>query len=240
MRYLIVSAALLFFVSCATTTAGVNVGAQQKFVLGEYMTKPYKASLENKGEQDIAIRLIDKRSQETVREITLAPGDRTTVKVDPTNQVEMLNDSDSEGLVKARMNRGGVPGMEYRGLDDKQEKWTDTSWLDTDQGGAKPRDAKRFPFVQVAEIPAGATFYFAEKMPAGYSAILHNQGSPNVNVKIRSRENGKQTQGFGMGRNSKPIVNLSENEVLTLVNNGSKPARIKLKLNEDLKGGRVK
>ncbi|MEO0734759.1 MAG: hypothetical protein AAFZ52_18125, partial [Bacteroidota bacterium] len=76
----------------------------------------------------------------------------------------------------------------------------------------------------------GTTFRFADGTPAAFSAIVHNQGARNMNVKIRSRASGKQTQGFGLGPYGKPIVNVSEGEVLTLVNNGAKTARIKLKL----------
>jgi len=240
MRYLLFLFSLSIFASCASTSAGINLGADQKFVLGASMTKSYKASLRNRGTQDITVRLIGKASRETVQEIILSPGAYTSVDVDPANEVQLLNNSETEGLIKARMNRSYITGMEYRGINEERSSQKATSWLDTDAGGAKPGDEKRFPYHQLAEIPAGGTFYFAEEMPAGYSAILHNQGSPNINVRIRSRDSGKQTQGFGMGRYSKPIVSLGEQEVLTLVNRGNNTARIKLKLTADISGGRVK
>lgn len=236
MRYLLIALSAFILASCARTTAGVNIGAGQKFILGEYMTTDYKASLRNKGEQTVAIRLVDKRSQETRREIKLAPKEKTSLKVTADVEVQLLNPSETEALIYAEMNKN-INGMQYVGIDEKRTGQKKAAWDTPAPQATEPKI--KYPFQQLAVIPAGATYYFAEGQPAEFSAVLHNQGSPGINVRIRDRESGKQTQGFGLGDTGKSTVFLSEGEVLTLVNTGNKPAKIKLKLSQELSGQRL-
>ncbi|MEM9529064.1 MAG: hypothetical protein AAGA31_20810, partial [Bacteroidota bacterium] len=152
-------------------------------------------------------------------------------------EVQLLNPSETEALIYAEMNKN-INGMQYIGIDEKRTAAQQTTW---DKAAPKTAEPKiKYPFQQLAVIPAGATYYFAEGQPAAFSAILHNQGSPGIKVRIRDRESGKQTQGFGLGDTGKSTVFLSEGEVLTLVNTGNKPAKIKLKLSQELSGQRVK
>lgn len=235
MRYLLIALSAFLLGSCARTTAGVNIGAGQKFVLGEYMTTDYKASLRNKGVQTVAVRLVDKQSQETRTEIKLAPKEKTSLKVSPDVEVQLINASSTDALLYAEMSKT-ISGMQYMGIDEKKSDKQQAAW----EKPTRPKAPKmKYPFSQLALIPAGATYYFAEGQPAVYSAILQNQGNRGINVRIRNRQSGKQTQGFGLGNYGSPTVFLSEGEVLTLVNTGSKPAKIKLKLSQELSGQRL-
>jgi len=243
MRYLLFFIVAAALTSCAAGSAVVNIDAGQKFILGEFMDRPYQAKLRNQGTETITVQLVSKADGEIVKSVDIMPDAKARLAVSPDNEVHMLNKGSGPGLIAANTSVSGAEGMRYQPID-APTKVTLPAPAESPTVKAKPAAGQqipmRFDYAYDVEITAGGTFYFAEDQPVVYSAVIANKGSRNVDVKIRSRKNNRQTQGFGLGPYGKPQVNLNEGEVLTLVNNGNATARLKLKLNKELSGGRVR
>ena len=205
-------------------TAGVNIPANQTFILGEYMKADYKATLRNDGRQTVQVKLVDKATRETLETITLAPKAKEKVTVDPSREVHLVNRNKGKAKVYVVMSET-VPGMRYVDVDAELPPAAPRP--------AAPAEAEKAPLTCPHEteivVPAFSTFRFAPDRPTKYAAVIQNKGSRNVNVRIRDRNTDEQTQGFGLGRYGDPVVYLKDSEVLTLVNKGAKAAKLTLK-----------
>ena len=162
--------------------------------------------------------------------IPLEPGKKVTRNVDPETQLHFRNTSQRKATILARLSEG-VEGMRY--VEPGEERFLDVNTSPSNMP-VSPREKMVYNFQQEMTIPARQTLTFAPKTPATYSAVINNRGS--MDVSIRSRETGTQTQGFGTGKRSSNTVYLNDGEVLTLINTTNRPARVRLELTEDLTG----
>lgn len=113
MRFIfIISILLLAFASCASNVAGVSIPARQEFILGELTDKHYRAQINNRGKQQIRVRVLDKKTQEQTQGFGLPGGNRATVNISRNEEIHLVNDSDTEGKARVTLNKG-VEGMRY-------------------------------------------------------------------------------------------------------------------------------
>jgi hypothetical protein len=122
MRFLFhISFAFICFTSCASNIAGVSIPARQEFVLGELANKNYRAELNNRGKQQIRIAVLDKDSKEQTQGFGLAAGGKATVYISRPEEVHLMNESDTEGKVRVKLNKG-VEGMRYQDIKTNGQK----------------------------------------------------------------------------------------------------------------------
>lgn len=233
----------LLFVSssCAQGSAGVTIPANQTFILGEYRTEGYRATMTNKSKRDVEVQLIDQANGNVVSTITLDGGGKATVKVADGQSVHLINEHDRSVKVMVRSSVKGSEGMRYVGNDDTD---ADTDFeankkvsLPVPAVQANEEDAAGETNVKVTLTP-GQRLIVGEGSSKHYKLTISNRGS-DLDITGRNKVNDKRMQGFGLGRFGKVEMAIRPNENLVIKNNSSRSSTVTLKMDKPVVGARV-
>jgi hypothetical protein len=93
--------------------ANVYIPAHQEFVLGEYENRNYTAKISNKGKQIIKVKVVSKETGEQTQGFGLDPKSSAKVNISKSEQVVLVNNSDTEAHVHVKLSKG-VEGMRYQ------------------------------------------------------------------------------------------------------------------------------
>ncbi len=247
---------LLFFVattSCAQGTAGVTIPANQTFILGEYRTEGYRATMTNKSNRDVEVQLIDQADGSVASTLTLEGRGKKTVKVDDGQSVHLINDNKRSVKVMVRSSVKGSEGMRYVGNDEEAKPTkitlpstgpapaaapTSTSApVPSPATTASTADAAGETKVKVTLTP-GQRLIVGEGSSESFNLTISNLGS-DLDVTGRSKANNKRMQGFGLGRFGKVEMSIRSNENLVIKNNSAKNSTVTLKMDRPVIGARV-
>ena len=231
-------AALLFGVACAQSTAGLTIPARQTFLLGEYADYDYRASLDNRGGEAVTVRLRDKGSTAVAQEIRLAPDASGALAVGAGQEVTIENATDGEAELRVRMSRT-VQGMRYVGNDGAELADAPAAEeVPVFTQALAPAEAGPARTRAVATVAAGQRFVLGEGTSADYAATIRNRGAA-IDVRVRDRRTGEQTQGFGLAKRGRETVYVRPHEVLTLEHAGEGPTEIAVTFDRAVSGARV-
>ena len=228
----------LLAAACSRSTAGLTIPARQTFLLGEYADYDYTAKLDNRGGEAVTVRLRDKGSKAVVQEIRLDPEASGSLDVGAGQEVAIENANDGEAELLVRMSRG-VQGMRYVGNDGAEladapaagEVPVFTQALAPAEAGPERTRA-------VASLTPGQRFVLGEGTSADYAATIRNRGAA-IDVRVRDRRTGEQTQGFGLAKRGRETVYVRPHEVLTLEHAGEGPTEIAVTFDRAVSGARV-
>lgn len=218
--------------------ADLTIPPEQTFLLGEYADYDYRASLDNRGGEAVTVRLRDKDTKAVAEEIRLAPDESGSFVVGAEQEVAIENANDGAAELFVRMSRG-VQGMRYVGNDGAEvaaappadEVPVFTQVLAPAEAGPERTRA-------VATLAAGQRFVLGEGTSADYAATIRNRGAA-IDVRVRDRRTGEQTQGFGLGRRGRETVYVRPHEVLTLEHAGESTTDIVVTFDRAVSGARV-
>ena len=103
---------LVFLYNCSTTKSGINIPANQTFLLGELNDKNYSVELINKSNLIITVKVFNKKSNQIVEKFDLEPQVKKVMQISEKWTVHFINDNDRDVTVDAILS-DGVPGMRY-------------------------------------------------------------------------------------------------------------------------------
>lgn len=240
MRFILFIFTVLLLSSVAAaqnSSAGVNIPAHQTFVLGEYEKEPYTAKLENKGQVEVLLSILNKDDKSLITSIKLAPKQSEKVEISPDQLVTMENSSDRKAKVFVKMTET-VEGMRY--IDQSEE----IEIVDTEVQENLPQEVEVDSSASAAKekvistLAPGRTWILGEGTSAHYSVLLKRSGG-GVKVSIRDRKTGVQTQGFGLGpAEDGATVHIRPHEVIYLVNTSILPANVSAEFSQAVSGSR--
>ncbi len=238
MRFLLCLPFLFLYVSCSRSTAGLTIQPNQGFVLGEDMDADYRASVTNRGKESVTLQLVEKESLRNLEEVDLAPGSTRRLRVNANRQIQLLNESQTAAELLVVMNRG-VDGMRTTSLDGSPlPPHTSNSWLPLKlTPNPSPPGPTAYRFASMVE--PDRCFVVGESSAIDYSARIRVRSGQVIKVVIKDRENGEQTQGFGLGGSSREAVRVEGSEVLCLCNEQKKTVRIVVRCSRSVTGGRL-
>ncbi len=232
---------LLFAISsfaCSQSTAGLSIPARQQFVLGEYMTGSFTASMENRGSVPITVTTVDKQTGSERQRLSLPVGEKASVRVPASEEARLLNATDREADILVVMNKF-VEGMSF--LDLEGRPLVRIAEQEGEDAGAMPMNKEPLgaPVTSVnTTIPARQQLIVGEGSSDDYSVELSNLGGRNVEVSVLDKETGRQTQGFGLGRFGTVTVTVRPNENLHVENYDDSGCRVRLELSKPVVGAR--
>jgi hypothetical protein len=227
---------LPLLVSCQRSTADLVIPPRQVFVLGEYMDDGYRATLSNKGEQAVTVRLIDKKTRETNEQLTLASGTQQSVSVTADQEVRLYNDDDRKARLLVEMSRG-VEGMRYEGMDGRPSDRLAADPPASEEEAIVVRTDVGPPLTKVErEILPGNQLIIGEGSSLGYTASINTLGHL-IEVSGRDKRSGRQLQGFGL--EGKERVTIRPYEDLYLINTGQEAVRVRLTFDRPVRGARL-
>jgi hypothetical protein len=237
----------MFFVLLCTSayaqgTAGLTIPANQTFVLGEYRTTGYKASVTNKGNQKIAVVLIDRKTGEAVQRVEVEGGTRQSVQVPAAQVLHLVNSGNEAAELKVKSPVSGSQGM---GFLEPGEATARKATTKIELSAPIPKSSESEEKMDLNEktitkvtLEPGQSLIIGEGSAGDFNVTLSNNGS-GLDVSGRKKGNGRKTQGFGLGKFAKVGMYLRPNEVLYLVNNSDKRSTIKLKMDRKVQGTRI-
>jgi len=245
MRFVFISLFLSFFALLANAqgTAGVSIPAGQTFILGEYRTEGYKATMTNKSNREVLVQLINQADGSVASTLTLEGGGRESVRVEDGQHVQLVNNNRSRAKVMVKSKVDGAEGMRYVDNDAPTRPTKIELPEPTTRSAPTP-----YPSPE-AEATAGETNTTAILQP-GQRLIVGEGDSGNFNVTLinrgaslevsgRKKKGGRKTQGFGLGRFGKVDMHLRAGEVLYIVNKTGKRSTVKVKTDRPVVGARV-
>ncbi|WP_020569526.1 hypothetical protein [Neolewinella persica] len=245
MRFIISFLLLPFFAltACAQGTSGVNIPAGQTFVLGEYRTDGYRATLRNEGSQAVTAMIVDQQSGKAVSTVDLPVGDRKSLTIADGQEVHLKNEGDQKALVKVKSPVKGSQGMRY--IDPASNGKSNRVFIPRPAPATAPTsattteadDATGETSASVTLLP-GQALIIGENSSMNYSVTIRNAGA-QIDVAGRDKKTGKQMQGFGLGKMGRETVNVRPNEDLYLINTSEKPTKVKVKMDKPVRGVRV-
>ena len=103
---------LVFLYNCSTTKSGINIPANQTFLLGELNDENYSAELTNKSNLIITVKVFNKKLNQIVEKFDLEPQVKKVMQISEKWTVHFINDNDRDVTVDAILS-DGVPGMRY-------------------------------------------------------------------------------------------------------------------------------
>lgn len=239
MRFLLLFSFSLLFTtsSCAQTGAGVEIPAGQTFILGEYRKDGYRATLRNRGGQEITAAIVEQGSGATVSSIALPAGDKQSVTVADGQEVHLINKGDRAASIRVSSPVKGIEGMRYVGGDEAGGKERVIIHRPAPAAAPLSPEESIARTTASATLQPGQTFVVGEADRGDFTVSISNRGS---DIKVSGRTaGGKQTQGFGLGRFGKVKMTLRPGEVLHFVNDSGKASTVKVKMNRPVKGARV-
>jgi hypothetical protein len=242
MRLFFSTLLIAFFstIGLAQGTAGLTIPANQTFVLGEYRTTNYRASVNNTGRQDVEVVLIDRNTGEAVQRVEVKGGSRQSLKV-PANQVlHLVNPGNRQAKLKVKSPVSGSQGMSFQETAETTPKPRKTK-IQLPAPAPSPTvpeaEAKEATTTKVTLEP-GQSLIIGEGSAGDFNVTLSNNGA-GLDVSGRTKKSGRKTQGFGLGKHGKVDMYLRPNEVLYLVNNSGKRSTIKVEMDQPALGARI-
>lgn len=230
MRLLICLLPLLTLYRCSNSYAGLTIPARQEFVLGEYMTAKYTASVSNRGKVPVILELYDRAEARVVSDLQIIPGKSERLTVPEGREVHLLNPSGHDAELLVEMSRG-VAGMRLQSLDEP------------------PAPAASPAGPPAADLPAGPRSHrYRRKVPPGsclevgrgewmrYRARVHAAGAP-VHLRVLDETGEETVMAFGLGAGSSETVALDRGEWLRLCNEGKQTLRLRVRLDKKVTGG---
>lgn len=241
MRFVFTFTLLLFFacISSAQGGAGVNIPAGQTFVLGEYRTEGYRATLRNTGGQDITASIVDQVSGKAVNTVSLPSGERQSLSIADGQEVHLINAGKRNAKIRVKSPVSGSEGMRYVGADDDETDFESNKkiTLPMPTVEADEEDTAGETSV-VTTLAPGQRLIVGEGSRKHYNLTISNRGS-GLSVSGRNKVNGKKMQSFGLGRFGKVEMAIRPNENLVIVNNSGKKSTISLEMDRPVVGARV-
>lgn len=231
--------------SCAQGTAGVTVPANQTFILGEYRTEGYRATMTNKSNRNVEVQLIEKSDGSVANTLQLEGKGKTTVQVTDGQYVQLINGNSRSVKVMVRSKVKGSEGMRYVDNDDSAKQKVITLPSTAPAPSTKPapaaapteNDGTSNSKLKVTLEP-GQRLIVGEGSNESFNLTISNRGS-GLDVKGRNKTNNKRMQGFGLGRFGKVEMSIRANENLVIKNNSDKNSTVTLKMDRPVKGARV-
>lgn len=231
MRSLILALFHLTLLSCGRSYSALTIPAEQTFVLGEYMSTTYTATLTNRGTQAVEVSLIRKSDGATVSSLTLDPGAEKGLRIPPDQQVEMKNRGKRDATLFVSMSKG-VEGMGYKGTSDRQSV-EETPPVNTAPERTGPL-SDRFR----SSVAPGECLVLGEGAWMSYTAKVSVSGS-TVGLRVYDHQRLRQVMAFGLGAGSTESVDLGRGDILYLCNETERSLRVKIRLSKKVRGGRI-
>lgn len=232
------------FVACSRSTADLTIPGRQTFLLGEYADYDYRVGLDNRGSRDVTVRLRDKRTKLTDREVDLPAGGSERLSVAPDQEVTIENEDGGRATVFVKMSRS-VRGMRYTEIDGSELRQSfDPSGATVadptaavveltprllDDGEAEPRRRT------TATLRPGQRLIVGEGTTGGYEVQIRTHGA-NIEVSGRDRATLQQRQGFGL--RGRETVYVRRNEILYL-DAPTQSAKVTVRTSVPVRGARV-
>jgi hypothetical protein len=225
--------------SCAQGGAGVTIPAGQTFVLGEYRTEGYRATMTNKSNRNVEVQLIDKSDGTVASTLQLEGKGKTAVKVADGQYVHLINDNGRSVKVMVRSKVKGSEGMRYFDNDDsaRPKEITLPSTRPAPAAAPSENDDTGNTKLKITLEP-GQRLIVGEGSSQPFNLTISNRGS-DLDVKGRNKTTGDRMQGFGLGRFGKVEMSIRANENLVIKNNSGKNSTVMLKMDREVKGARV-
>jgi hypothetical protein len=235
---------ILFFTLLSTGnyaqgTAGLTIPANQTFVLGEYRTTSYRASVKNIGSQHVEVVLINRNTRVEAQRIQLEAGTRQSLKVPAEQILHLVNAGSIAAKLKVNSPVSGTEGMSYLNAEQTPDKVRKTKIeLPTKPSTVVEGTELIETSVAKATLEPGQSIIIGEGSAGDFNVRLTNMGS-GIEVSGRTKNEGRQTQGFGLGKFGKVDMYLRPNEVLYLVNNSDRRSTVKAKMDRPVRGVRI-
>jgi putative oxidoreductase len=108
----------VFFLTLAAGYGGVThvtIPPRQAFILGDAENNAFRAKLLNKGVAEVKVKIIRSETKEQTKCFGLSPGGEARVRATKRETVLLINESNTEALVRVKLNKG-VQGMSYQKL----------------------------------------------------------------------------------------------------------------------------
>lgn len=231
---------LLSISNYAQGTAGLTIPANQTFVLGEYRTTSYRASVKNIGNQNVEVVLINRDTRAAVQRIQIEAGTRQSLKVPAEQVLHMVNSGSTAAKLKVSSPVSGTEGMSYLNAEQAPDKFRKTKIELPNLNPSAFEEGTDLVESSVAKatLEPGQCMIIGEGSAGDFNVRLTNMGS-GIEVSGRTKNERRQTQGFGLGKFGKVDMYLRRNEVLYLVNNSDKRSTVKAKMDRPVRGVRV-
>lgn len=225
--------------ACAQGSANVSIPKGQTFILGEYRQSGYKATLRNTGGQDVTAAVVNQVSGVAITTFALPSGERKSLTVANGQEVHLINAGNRKATIKVNSPVKGREGMRYIGADEAPKP----TRIERPTFAAEPvteplAAAKTSIMTTRVTLRPGQRLIVGEGSTGDFNVTLFNQGA-SLDVAGRSQEDGRKTQGFGLGRFGKVEMYLRPNEVLHIVNNTGNRSTIRVETDRPVKGARV-
>ena len=221
MRILFPLLVLLLFISCSRSYSGLTIPAGNEFVLGEYMSTRYRATITNRGSVPVTLSLVDRQNGRAVQSVQIPPGARERLTVPPEREVRMLNSASQDAELWVELSRG-VSGMRYQSPEAQSD------------AAARPSGPRSDRHRSV--IAPGDCYAIGRGEWMRNTARVHAAGAP-LHLRTLDYTGQQRIMSFGIGAGSTQTVSLDLGEWLCLCNDSNRPVRAQVKLNNKVVAG---
>ncbi|MGB3802377.1 MAG: hypothetical protein WA952_21325 [Lewinella sp.] len=235
LRFLLLSLLMFALLTCSKSIAGLTIPANQMFVLGEYMTSDYSATLTNEGKQAVSLQVISQSDGQVMRSLALLPGSTERVEVISGEQVQMMNAGGEEANILVVMSKG-VEGMRMQSMDGESLPALEpqvTFDLPDPVDAFRTEPTDRFE----SKLSPGECYLVGEGGRTSYVAQVKTRGEA-LEVRVLREESSAFVRGFGLGAGSRESISIDSGEVLYLCNEGERALKMSVQLTAKLPGGR--
>ncbi|WP_438989090.1 S41 family peptidase [Polaribacter sp.] len=113
-KIILTALCLLLFISCATNST-LTIDGRQEFVLGETNNSDFKVTANNVSDKQLRIVLVDKTSNQAIKEILLEADETAIVKAAKGQKLLVKNNGRQKAKVNVKLNKD-VQGMRFQSL----------------------------------------------------------------------------------------------------------------------------
>ena len=114
LKIILITLCLPLFISCGTQST-LTIDGRQEFVLGETHNSDFKVTANNVSDKQVSIVLVDKSTNQAIKEILLKADETATVKATKGQKLLVKNNSGQQAKVNVKLNKG-VEGMRFQSL----------------------------------------------------------------------------------------------------------------------------
>jgi len=204
MRFVFTFLILSLFVGItgAKGTAGVSIPAGQTFILGEYRTEGYRATMTNKSNREVLVQLINKEDGSVASTLKLEGKGLESVRVGDRQYVQLVNNNRVRVKVMVKSVVKGMEGMRYVDNDAPARPSKIELPTPTPKPAPTPAPATETSTGKTsttAILQPGQRLIVGEGDRGDFNVTLTNRGA-SLEVSGRAMKGGRKTQGFGLGR----------------------------------------